>query len=52
MLDVCRKVGCAGRMDRTMRELLDATLPPDAAERCKGRFFAGITVLENGEGAG
>jgi hypothetical protein len=48
LLDGCRRIGCAGRMDRQMRELLDATLPKDAAERCRGRFFAGVTVLDNG----
>lgn len=49
MLDICRKSSCAGRMDKIMRDLLEDTLPPDAAKRCAGKFFAGVTVMEQGE---
>lgn len=48
MLDICRRSSCAGRMDRIMRDLLEAKLPPDAAQRCSGRFFAGVTVVDGG----
>jgi len=43
----CRRSPCAGGMDKTVRELLDRSLPPDAAEKCQGRLFAGVTVLDN-----
>jgi len=49
MLGSCRGGACAGRMDRTMRELLDGLLPHDADKRCNGNFFAGVTVMEGGE---
>jgi hypothetical protein len=35
-------------MDETVRQLLEAALPPDAAKRCSGKIFAGVTVLDNG----
>ncbi|KAI8471884.1 MAG: hypothetical protein J3K34DRAFT_458129 [Monoraphidium minutum] len=45
---VCRKKGCAGKMDKTIRDLLEDALPHDAAARCSGRFWAGVTVLDGG----
>lgn len=47
LLHTCRVKPCAGRMDKILKELLEVSLPPDAPQRCKGRFFAGVTVLQN-----
>lgn len=47
LLRTCRERSCAGRMDNVLKQLLDASLPHDAPQRCKGRFFAGVTVLQN-----
>ncbi|GBF87628.1 hypothetical protein Rsub_00339 [Raphidocelis subcapitata] len=46
LLSTCRKKGCAGRMDQRIKEMLDASLPPDAPQRCRGKFFAGVTVVD------
>lgn len=44
----CReKGGCAGHMDQTVRDILNHVLPTDAAQRCSGNFFAGVTVLQD-----
>ena len=44
----CReKGGCAGHMDQTVRDILNQVLPTDAAQRCNGNFFAGVTVLQD-----
>ncbi len=44
----CRKKPCAGAMDETLRAVLERTLPSDAAQRCHGRLYAGVTVLGDG----
>jgi hypothetical protein len=33
-------------MDTTLRGILDRALPHDAAQRCAGRFYAGVTVMD------
>jgi hypothetical protein len=46
LLGTCRRKGCAGRMDKIVRDLLDRALPPDAPQKCAGRFYAGVTVMD------